>query len=269
MTDRQDHSQKNDIASEILEHLKNPPTEVTNPNKNSGSNAKKYLIITLVLIILFGAGGFAAWKFLLNDNKQTSNLPVSETESQNNAQDENFLQGLTQEYTSDRLLIDFKYPDSWKVDENSGEIMVYSPSAEITDANGERISAEFRVLIKQGARETDSEYLGRGFAVKESKPIKYTDPSSNQREESLITDFGLDSSNYFSYFVVQGNFKLKKGETLGSDFAAKADEILVSGGFYSKDSKDKTKLVSLYLEDYNTSEMYLSALEIIKTLKLR
>lgn len=269
MTGKQDHKQEDDIASQVLEHLKNPPIEVINPKNSSGSNTKKYLIITSILIIIFAAAGFAAWKFLLTDSNQTADQPVSETESQNEAANGSSLSELTQEYTSDRLLIDFKYPTDWKVDENSGEIIVYSQEAEITDVSGEAVSAEFRLLIKQGAEETDSEYLGHGFVIKKSKPIKYTDPAAGQRKKSFVTDFGLDSSDNFAYFIVQGNFELEKDETLGPDFAKEADAILISGGFYSKDSKGKTKLVSLDPETYQLDEAYLSAIEIVKTLRLR
>lgn len=258
---------EDDLASQVLERLKHPPVEVVNP-KGSDSNTKKYLLISFILIIL-AVGGFAAWKFFLKD-EQTTSWPVQQAENQNNsADDKSPLAGLTQKYSSDKLMVDIKYPAGWKVDESSGEITIYSPTEDIESVEGESLPAEFRVLIKQGAGETDSEYLGRGFAVKASKPIKYIDPAFNQRKKSLITDFGLDASTSFSYFVVQGNFKLKKDETLGSDFASEADEILVSGGFYSKDSKDKTKLVSLDPKTYESNELYLTAIEIIKTLKLR
>ncbi|MEX2014481.1 MAG: hypothetical protein WD885_00915 [Candidatus Saccharimonadales bacterium] len=263
----QDHKQKDDIASEVLEHLKNPPIEVINPKKNH-SNTKKYLIIAIAVLVVLSAGGFGAWKFLLSDDN-TSNQTEPEAESPSNANEEVSINELTEEYSSDRLLIDFKYPANWKVDEDSGEIIVYSPEEEITDIGGENVSGEFKILIKQGADKSDSEYLGRGFAVGKSQPFKYSDPTASQREESFITDFGLDASDNFAYFVAQGNFELKKNETLGSDFAGKADEVLVSGGLYSKGSEDKTKLVSLNPKDYLSNETYLLAIEIVKTLRLR
>ncbi len=273
MADEREHKQKNDdnndVASEVLEHLKNPPVEVINPNKNSDSGKKKYLIIIPVVITILAAAGFAAWKFLLNGNEQAANQPAVETENQDNMAEEAAPLEPTQEYTSDRLLIDIKYPAGWKVEEDSGEIVVTSPEATVTDVNGEELPAEFKVLIKQGADQSDGEYLGRGFAVRKSQPFKYSDPASAQREKSFITDFGLDASNNFAYFIAQGNFDLKKDETLGPDFASEADAVLVSGGFYSEDSEDETQLVSLDPEAYQSDETYLLALEIVKTLRLR
>ncbi|HEX5798226.1 MAG TPA: hypothetical protein VFX79_02620 [Candidatus Saccharimonadales bacterium] len=268
MTKGHDHKQKDDIASEVLEHLKNPPVEVINPNKSSSSNTKKYLIVAAVLIIL-GAGGFAAWKFLLSSDKQTTDQSEPEAESQSSAAEEASAGEPTQEYSSDRLLIDFKYPAGWEVEEDSGEVAVTSPEATVTDVNGEELSAEFKVFIKQGADQSDGEYLGRGFAIRKSQPFKYSDPAAAQREDSFITDFGLDASNNFAYFIAQGNFNLKKDETLGPDFASESDAVLVSGGFYSKDSEDETQLVSLDPEAYQSDETYLLALEIVKTLRLR
>ena len=269
MKDQRKNSQPDDVASEILKNLKNQSVEIINPNQNPGSGKKKYLIAALLLTVIFAGAGFAAWKLFSKKDNQAVNPSPAGTVSQGNVASESPANELTQEYTSDRMLIDFKYPADWKVDELSREITIYSPAVELADVNGDNFMAEFRVLVKQGAGETDSEYLGRGLAIKESRPIKYTDPSSNQREKSLVTDFGLDSSAYFSYFVVQGNFNLKKDETLGLDFAGEADEILVSGGFYSKDSKDKTKLISLEADAYENNKLYLTAIEIVKTLRLR
>ncbi len=166
-------------------------------------------------------------------------------------------------------MIDFKYPTGWKVNEDTGEITVTSPKTKIEDFGGENIETEFKILIKQGADQSDSEYLGRGFAVTKSMPVKYSDPAAGQRKKSFITDFGLDSSDNFAYFVLQGNFELEKDETLGPDFAKEADAILISGGFYGEDSEDKTKLVYLDPEVYQANETYLTAVEIVKTLRLR
>ena len=264
--DQKDQKKNDDLASQVLEHLKNPPVEVIDP-KGSGSSTKKYLIAATILIII-GTGSFALWKFVLADTSDQSASVASEEQSEEVDGDAS-ANGLSQEYSSDSLLIDIKHPANWKVDESSGEIIVYSPAQEAEDVSGESLASEFRVMIKQGAGEPDSEYLGRGFAISKSEPIKYTDPASNQREESFLTNFGLDSSAYFSYFVVQGNFNLKKDETLGKDFASKADEILVSGGFYSKDSEDKTQLVSLDPDKFQSNETYKTAIEIVKTLRLR
>lgn len=266
--DQKDQKKNDDLASQVLEHLKNPPVEVIDP-RGSGSSTKKYLIAATILIII-GAGGFALWKFVLADNQPSDqSTPIASEEQSEEANDDKPANVLSQEYSSDSLMIDIKHPANWKVDESSGEIIVYSPAQEVEDASGESLASEFRVLIKQGAGEPDSEYLGRGFAISKSEPIKYTDPASSQREESFLTNFGLDSPAYFSYFVVQGNFNLKKDETLGKDFASGADEILVSGGFYSKDSEDKTQLVSLDPDKFQANETYKTAIEIVKTLRLR
>jgi len=268
MTEEPSHKKEEDLASEVLEHLKNPPVDVINPNKDSKSGSKKYLVIFLILILL-AAGGFAAWKFLVNDKNPPEQQPASAVASTENTSGEDTLSEPTQEYTSDRLLIDFKYPTGWKVVEDSGEIAITSPKTEIEDFAGENVEAEFKILIKQGADQSDSEYLGRGFAIKKSTPVKYSDPAAGQRKKSFVTDFGLDSSDNFAFFVLQGNFELEKDETLGPDFAKESDAILISGGFYGKDSEDKTGLTYLDPEAYLANETYLTAVETVKTLQLR
>lgn len=269
MAEQENNKQPDDVASEILENLKKHPVEVIDPNKRSEPrNKKKYFILFLVLILVLGAG-FAIWKFFINRSDQPSAQLSPATENQVKTPSEDSASAPTQEYTSDSLMIDFKYPTGWKVKESSDSLTVSSPETEVATAEGDSVTAEFKLMIKQGADRSDSEYLGRGFALKKSSPLKYSDPATGQRKKTFITDFGLDSSDNFAYFVVEGNFELEKDETLGPDFAKEADAILVSGGFYTKGSGGENKLVATDSETYISNEFYKAAVEIVKTLQLR
>ena len=269
MAEQENNKQPDDVASEILENLKNNPVEIIDPNKRSSpGNKKKYFILLFILILVLG-GGFAAWKFLLNRSDQPSAQPSPAAESQAKTAPEDTAGEPTEEYTSDSLMIDFKYPTGWKVKEGSDSITISSPEAEVATVEGDTTSAEFKLMIKQGADRSDSEYLGRGLALKKSSSLKYSDPATGQRKKTFITDFGLDSSDNFAYFVVEGNFELEKDETLGPDFAKEPDAILVSGGFYTKGSAGENKLVATGSETYASNEFYKSAVEIVKTLQLR
>lgn len=265
MADYQHQKKNDDLASEVLEHLKNPPVDVINP-KGSGGGTKKYIIVTAVLTIVIFAAGFAVWKFLIHEDQVD---PVASEDRSVSEITEESANELSQQYVSDRMMIDVKHPSNWKATEENNKIEIFSPETEVLDAEGNKLPAVFKVFIKLGAERSDSEYLGRGFAVKKSEPISYEDPALNQRKDSLVTGFGLDSSDHFAYFVVQGNFNLKKNESLGGEFAGKADEILVSGGFYSEESEDRTKLVAMSPDSYSSNELYKTAIEIIKTLRLR
>lgn len=268
MSEQKDKIYEDDVASEILENLRNAPVEVIDPKKNSGSSGKKFYIIFFVLIILAGTG-FAAWKFLLQKDNKTDQQAANTQPIQANNQDISSEPSLSQDYTSDRLLVDFKYPDDWTVDEDTGDIIISSPEIEVDNIKGEPEKAVFRIFIKQGADKADSEYLGRGLAIKKSESINYSDPSASQRKKTLITQFGLDSSNNFAYFVVQGNFDLKKDETLGPNYAHEVDAILISGGFYRDEADGDPGFIMIDPDACEQDQNYKTAVEIVKSIKLR
>ena len=95
------------------------------------------------------------------------------------------------------------------------------------------------------------------------------EPASNQRKDTFLTNFGLDVPDNFAFFIVQGNFDLKKGDTLGPDFAKEIDAYLISGGFSSSDQTDNLATNTISLADYSNYQEYKTAIEIVKSLNLK
>ena len=253
----------------------NVPVEIIDPNQLPGhkeprSKLPKYLLILLGVIIFAAAAGLAGWKLLKKFNSsQTEPNASQQINSDNTGQTGGGKQPLSEEYSSSQLLIDFKYPSSWEVAEENGAIFVKSPNFRYSENEGGEVSGVFKIYIKKGAEENDGKYLGRGYAIGPSEKLQYSNPASGQRKETFVTAFGLDKPDNFSYFVVQGNFNLKKGETLGPKFASEQDAFLIAGGFASDDLKDALETNPISVDYYKSDQNYLTAIEIIKTIRLR
>lgn len=263
-------NENKDISEEILNNINNGSFEIIDPNASENKRhpkRNKWILISGFLIIIIAAGIFFYPKFQ-NKSKEASTGTSTSNQSQAVVppQDDN---ALTENYTGDKIPVDFKYPQDWKVVEDGGYIKVMSPKQTVTDVKGNSIPASFTLFIKQGADKNDSSYLGNGYATNNSESIKYTDPAPGQRPETYNTNFGLNKSDNFTFFIVQGNFNLKKDDTLGPNYASEPDSILILGGYDKGDKSGNSSLISLSLESYQTDKNYQAAVSIVKTIKLK
>jgi hypothetical protein len=227
------------------------------------------LIMLLLGIILVGGGVAAAWKLIPSkkddsQNNQSQQPPAEEPQTNQGIGDT----ALSETYKSDFLRLEFKYPGSWKVSEENSALTVKSPNFDFQDKTGMQTNGYFKVYIKRGTSDNDGKYLGNGYAVKPSEKFTYSEPATGQRTDTFLTDFGLETPDNFAYFVVQGNFNLKKGDTLGPKFANEPDSFLIAGGFAGGEQKDGLATQLLPLDSYKQDKAYITALEIVKTLQL-
>lgn len=229
-----------------------------------------YLVIFLFVVCILA---FAAWKFI--PSKTNSNQTSQNGQSSSNTQSADPVKlalgdtGLSKTYSSDNLSLQLKYPESWTVSEQDSSIIIKSPAFDMKDKAGAAASTYFKVYIKKGADETDGKYLGRGFAVAPSEKINYSSPAAGQHTTTFLTDFGLDTNDNFAYFVVQGNFQLSKGDTLGPKYASEPDSYLVTGGFATDKQKDGLETIKLPLDSYKQNLAYQTGVDIVKSLQLQ
>lgn len=258
------------------EHISQPSMGSDRIEKAPKKVILKRLAYLLVAIIILAAAGIVAWKLV--PAKQSGQKPSAAASEQNQNTSEDQADAvalalgntnLTETYTSDTLRLEFKHPPGWKVAEQANALMIKSPAFDLADRNGSVASTYFKIYIKQGANGTDGKYLGRGYAVAPSEKLTYANPAVGQRKTTFLTDFGLDTSDNFAYFVVQGNFNLEKGDTLGPKFASETEAFLLSGGFASEQEKDNLQTRLITTDSYKQNLAYQTAVEIVKTLQLK
>ncbi|HET7673495.1 MAG TPA: hypothetical protein VFK11_03225 [Candidatus Saccharimonadales bacterium] len=256
------------------EHIPPSPVPTSPVGRASKSEIIKRIIYILLAIILAGVIVFAGWKFLegrKNNSSQTAQIQQDQPKSEEQANPVNLALGstsLTKTYTSDFLNLEFKYPESWNVREKDNYIIVKSPNFDIEDKSGVQSSTYFKVYIERSASSDDGKYLGRGYAVAPSEKISYSSPATGQRKDTYLTNFGLDTPDNFAYFVVQGSFKLKKGETLGPNFANEPEAFLVAGGFATDEQKGGLETRQMPADITQDNLAYKTGIEIVRSLQL-
>jgi len=240
--------------------------------KRSRRTGKKILIIIASLLVL-AAAGFAIWKFALNktDEKQpsqnTATPPLSL--SQNKVPEDVPTAALSETYESTALSVGFKYPKSWKVTEANDGVKIVSPTFTYESLDEGALEGIFKIYIRQGARAVDGTYIGRGYAIKPSEKLTYTQPALGQRTDTLLSSFGMDDTENFSYFFVAGNFQLAKGDTLGPDYGKEPDTYIIAGGYSTMTAVDDMAFTPIGLNEYALGNAYKQARQIVASLQLK
>lgn len=171
-------------------------------------------------------------------------------------------------YSSSLLSLKLTYPSTWKLTETPDNGVKLESPAFAYDTLLGAVNGYFRLYIRKGARSVDSNYIGRGVAIDASQKLTYTQPAPSQRKDTLVSLFGIDDSDSFSYLFVAGNFQLKKGDTLGPGYGKEADTFIIAGGYTDDSLKDDLATNAVSPTLLTTSKAYKQALEIIQTLQL-
>lgn len=216
------------------------------------------------------------WWFFLRDTSPTPEAAQNQSVEESLAQIESE-QGFddvrqvnsTEEFSADRPNIDGEMPTSWEFEQLDQAATLQSPDFTFTTTDGAEANGYFRIYLREGAAPEDADYLGRGYASQASEKISYTQPASSQVSSTYLSFFGLDETDNFAYFFVNGNFNLDIGESLGADFGKDDGAYIISGGYASDELEDTMATHKVPLDYFDQTNAYKQAVDIIKSLQIR
>lgn len=234
---------------------------------------KTWLIVAIVLLgaMIVGAGAWFMFgrKQPAAQTDQSASVTTPEQTLQTSTDDDVPDAANTKEYSNGFLGLKLKHPDTWTATEANNGVRLESPSFRYqTDSKG-MVEGNFRVYIRKGARDQDGKYIGRGYAIRPSEKLVYSDPAPGQRTDTNLTLFGLDEPTGFAFFLIAGNYNLQKGDTLGPDYGKEAETYIIAGGFSEPALTDDLATNPVNSELLTNSNAYKQALEILKSLSLR
>lgn len=241
------------------------------PGMKPFKKSKKPLLFTILALVMLAALAYGGYKIFGNKKstpKPVTNVSINTSETSTNKDVPNA--SSTKTYENGFLGVTLTYPDTWNVTEsdNKDSVRLESPNFSYQTTTKGPITGNFRIYIRKGARTVDGKYIGRGYAVQPSDKLTYTKPALGQRTDTNLTLFGLDTSDNFAFFLIAGNYSLKKGDTLGPDYGKEAETYIIAGGYSSKDLKDDLATNPVAPNMITTSNAYKQAIDILKSLQL-
>jgi hypothetical protein len=252
-----------DLPEDTTHHV--PPAHSPKRPKKGG---KTFVIILLVALVL-AALGFAGWKFTRpKPASQATTNSDANTPAQPAETDYTAATG-TKTYTNDVMRLSFTYPDNWTVTETDNTVRVESPNFTYETLDKGNVTGNFRIYIRQGAQAADSKYIGEGVAILPSEKLVYAQPTATQRKDTYLSSFGLDTPDNYAFFLIAGNFNLKKGDTLGPNYGKEPDTFIIGGGYSSKDLKEGLETNKVPVDDFQESTAYKQAVDILKSIQIK
>lgn len=231
---------------------------------------KTYLFIP-GFVLLLGVLGFGA--YMLGSKKPADKPAATVSQQPAAASTEKDVPDAsdTKAYENGFLGVKLTYPSNWTAteDENKGSVRLESPNFSYPSSSKGTVTGNFRVYIRQGARDVDSKYIGRGYAMQPSEKLVYAKPAPGQRADTNLSLFGLDTPDNFAFFMIAGNFNLQRGDTLGPNYGKEQGTFIIAGGFSAKDVKEDLATNPVSADLVKTSNAYKQALDILKSLQLR
>lgn len=229
-----------------------------------------WTVVTIIIsVVLLGGVAYGFWVLVFHKNKPAAKTAQSTTQSPPPTKQEVASATLTKTYESPRLPVVFSYPGNWTVSEATGGIRVVSPDFPLETLDKGRVTADFRVYIRQGARDVDSKYIGRGVVIKPSEKLVYKQPAVGQRTDTNLSSFGLDTPDNFAFFLIAGNFSLHKGDTLGPGYGTEPQTYIITGGYSSNTLTDDLATYQVSTETYQNNQAYKQAIAILESLQLK
>lgn len=236
---------------------------------------KKIVLVIIGMAITVAGIGLITWKLLVKENPtvnstQATNPATSQPSAQTSDSDIPSYT-TTKEYENGLLALKLDYPDTWKISEseNKDGVRIESPDFTYTTLDKGQVKGNFRIYIRKGARSVDSKYIGRGVAESDSVKLVYSKPTPGQRAETYLSNFGLDETSNFAFFLIAGNFNLKKGDTLGPNYGKEFDTYIIAGGYTDASLKDDLATHTVPASSYANLNAYKQAVDILKSIQVR
>jgi hypothetical protein len=112
-------------------------------------------------------------------------------------------------------------------------------------------------------------YIGRGYAIGPSVSLTYTNPQPGQLATTWLTNYGLDKTNNFAFFLIAGNFDLTTGQTLGPNYGTESGTYIIAGGYTTNQLTDDLETNMVPTSSFSQTNAYKEAVDIVKSIQIQ
>lgn len=224
-----------DADQERLQYLR----QIVPPKKPGKA---KWVVLALAIIVL-GAGGYWGYnKFLAKEAAPTT---VQKTTLPATTQKTDTATAATKNYESTALGITFAYPETWTINEATGNkvVTVTSPLQDIKTADGKTVKGKIVLTIAPKGQNLTAFASGDAVAVRDSVKTNYTNPSSNQRAATYVSFLQYNSTTTkgaLDAVAITGDYGYQKFQTIAKSEISGIDPLLMITFISCTDAKCAT-----------------------------
>jgi cytoskeletal protein RodZ len=211
-----------DADQERLRYLR----QIVPPKKPSKA---KWVVLALIIIALGVAGYWGYNKFLAHDAAPTT---VQKTTTPTKTTTNSTADVATKNYESTALGLTFAYPDTWNINEATGNKVVTaaSPLQDIKMADGQTTKGKVMLTIAPKGQNLSAFTSGDAVAVRDSVKTSYSNPSSSQRAATYVSFLQYNSTTTkgaLDAVAITGDYGYQKLQTIPKTDIASIDPLLM------------------------------------------
>lgn len=182
--------------------------------------------LTLLVLLIVAVGGCSA--YLLIFRSKPTNQPQAHSSQNQSSEAPKKITVTTKHFSSNMFSLDFDYPSDWTVAEPEGgnQIVATSPVMQLKAADGQQATAEVVLKVNQQGQDLKMFDGGNALAVRESKKVAYTKPTSTQRANTYLSflQFASTSTNSaLDAVYITGDFGYQTNQAIPKVDIAKVD----------------------------------------------
>jgi len=213
-----------------------PPTHHELVGPDYWKKPKRSKLLYLVALLIVAAALVAGYWFLL---KPKSAKTTQQTQAITTKPD--VISSKTDHYDSNNFSLGLDYPHGWTLTDTagSGKLTIASPAMQLKATNGQTVSGQIIMTIRDKTQKLFEFDKGAALAVRDSEKIAYTQPSQIQRGSTYLSflQYATTAGSGFDAIYITGDNGYQKGQTIPAGDISKSDPVISIGFTKCVDSK--------------------------------
>lgn len=127
--------------------------------------------------------------FLRQKSKETASVPQTQSTPEPLQPTKTIPSAPPKHYLSSQFSLSLDYPENWQLTdvEDSGRLVLRSPTVKLKDAEGQPTDAQIVITMRDKQQKLTEFNTGNAVAVLASEKITYTTPSQSQRAQTYLS----------------------------------------------------------------------------------
>jgi cytoskeletal protein RodZ len=199
--------------------------EPVGPNYYKHKKRSFHPFLIIVVLLLLAAG--AIYWFMIRAQPAKSPAKKTTGSSQNDSSTTSLP---TTHYDSSNFSLGFNYPKGWKLSDEagSGKLTVTSTSMQLKAANGQNVTGQAVLLMRDTTQPLNEFAKGNATAVADSQKISYTKPTQTQRADTYISfiNYASSAATGLDGIYITGDAGYQKEQAIPSIDIAKIQPVI-------------------------------------------
>lgn len=201
------------------------------PEKKSPFRKLRKLFIFLVAVAVLAAAAYGTYAFIINRQQKPAPATQNSQQTTTPKPKQPAIVTETKHHESEIFDLGIDYPATWSIIEtpNTNRFVIHSEPTDLTAATGKQQTGKIVLTVNLSGQNLSMFDSGNAVAVRDSKKISYSKPTSMQRGETYLSFLQYPATNIedgLDGIYITGDFGYLEGQAIPKIDVAKANPLV-------------------------------------------